>query len=207
MRNAIIFDLGGVIERINPKQVAQEFRALGMSDPSQFFSLYGQSDICSDFETGKIQESQFVDHLKTVCSPGISSETVIQAWCTNLCGVPAETITVLKTLRENGFRLFVLSNTNPIHAREIETRFNKVHDINFHSMFEKVYYSFEVGLRKPDDAIYQHVLNDAKLNPELCVYIDDLEVNLKSPERLGLRCVHHQTNASIDNLHAWSTHE
>lgn len=199
MFESIIFDLGGVIEKINPGQVAQEFRTLGMQDPEKFFSLPGQSDICSQLEIGKISENEFIEHLKSSCHAGTSSEKIIAAWCENLCGVAPETVTVLQKLKANGVRVFALSNTNIIHARKIENRFEKTYGINFHSLFEKIYYSFEVGFRKPQAEIYQHAIRDAKLISDNCIYVDDLTENLESPKKLGLRCVHHRTNAALDS--------
>jgi len=53
--------------------------------------------------------------------------------------------------------------------------------------FDKVYYSHEVGFRKPMVGIYQHVIDDAILTPELSLFMDDKKENVAAAKRLGFK--------------------
>ena len=85
-------------------------------------------------------------------------------------------------------RLFILSNTNEIHV----TAFNKIVEeasgqptIDY--FFEKVYYSHELKLRKPEREIYEYVLADSQLIAEQTLFIDDKEENIIAAQNVGLQ--------------------
>jgi len=198
--HTIIFDLGGVIEKINPSAVCKAFKSLGMQNPENFFSLLKQSRLCSEFELGHISQDEFIQTLKIKCSQTTSSLDIEQAWSANQLGISQDTLSSLCTLKQKGYRLLLLSNTNPIHSKKIEANFFQKHAQDFRSIFHRIYYSFEIHRRKPTEAVYAHVIEDAKLSPKECLYIDDLESNLIIPKKLGMHCVLHPTNTEIKTL-------
>lgn len=200
MYKTIIFDLGGVIEKIAPKSVAIAFEKLGMVNAENFFSLFKQSDICSAFELGNITEDHFIDSLASMCNPSTTKDLIKSAWCANQLGISKETIATLDTLRKQNFKLFLLSNTNSIHANMISDVFIKTHRNNLSAFFDGIYYSFKMHLRKPSEAAYRYLLEHEHLLPEECIYIDDLKDNLDAPNRLGLQCIHHAINDEISSI-------
>lgn len=200
MYKAIIFDLGGVIEKIDPAAVAKAFKKLGIANAENFFSLFKQSNTCSAFELGNITENKFIDVLALMCKPKTPEQHIINAWCANQLGISQKTVTTLNSLKKKQLKLFLLSNTNSIHANTIEDVFFKTYKKKLNSLFHGIYYSFEMHLRKPDKAAYRYLLDHAQLSPEQCVYIDDLEANLEVPNKLGLRCIHHKTNDEISSV-------
>lgn len=62
--------------------------------------------------------------------------------------------------------------------------------------FDHVVISGEVGMRKPEPGIFHHALELVGLPPEQCVFIDDLEANVRAAEALGLVGLHH-TDATL----------
>ena len=200
MYEAIIFDLGGVIEKINPPAVAAAFRKLGMSNPESFFSLFKQSDVCSLFELGEISRDSFVTYLRSLCTPEVLISDIESAWCANQLGISKDTLATLELLKRKGIKIFLLSNTNPVHAQKIEENFLRAHRKTLQSVFDGVYYSFNIHCRKPDKKAYQYVLSHAGLCAEKCIYVDDLENNLFAPKELGLYCVYHRTNEEIGTI-------
>jgi len=60
------------------------------------------------------------------------------------------------------------------------------------SCFEKVYFSFEVGMRKPDEAIFRFVLEENNLNPSTTLFVDDNLENIESAKKVGLQTWHLQ---------------
>jgi glucose-1-phosphatase len=197
MTKAIIFDLGGVIEKINPSAVVENFVKLGMPNSEKFFTLLHQSEVCSLFELGSIGKEDFIQHLKDKCDPKVSKSQIELAWCSNQLGVSRETFRVLELLKKKGVQLFLLSNTNQIHAQKIEEKFFEDFHTDFRSIFNVVYYSFEVQMRKPDLIVFQWLLKQINLLPEQCIYIDDLNANLEAPKKLGIHCIYHSTNDEI----------
>ena len=83
----------------------------------------------------------------------------------------------------------MLSNTNEIHTNlfpEIARRQDLPINSNF-DLFEKVWYSNEVGMRKPNLELFEFALRDGGLKAEETLFVDDLEVNIAAAATLGIR--------------------
>jgi putative hydrolase of the HAD superfamily len=76
------------------------------------------------------------------------------------------------------------------------------HDL-FADLFDAVVISSEVGMRKPDERIFRHALELLGTDPAECVFIDDIEHNIRAAERLGIRGIHHTSpDTTIAELRA-----
>lgn len=62
---------------------------------------------------------------------------------------------------------------------------------HFESTFDTLVISGEVGMRKPEERIYLHTCRSLGLEPEDCVFIDDLEHNVATAESLGMTGILH----------------
>lgn len=70
-------------------------------------------------------------------------------------------------------------------------------------LFEHVVESSKLGLRKPDPRIYRHACDLLGVQPEDCVYLDDLGINLKPARALGMRTIKvGDPDVAIDELQA-----
>jgi putative hydrolase of the HAD superfamily len=71
-------------------------------------------------------------------------------------------------------------------------------------LFEKAYYSYEIGLRKPTKEIFKYILEDSNLDPDETLFIDDSNQNIKTAKELGLNCIHftfeHQLSAILNPI-------
>lgn len=195
--DTVLFDLGGLIEHVNPSLVVNAFKQLGMKNPQHFFTLSGQSTICNELEIGKASKQAFIEHIQSHCRPSTTQQAAIDAWNANLLGIPLHALGTIQTLKNRGFSLYILSNTNTIHAEKIIEQCYRQYRLDFHSLFDNVYFSHEIGHRKPDTQFFQHVLNDARLSPDQCLFIDDLAKNLEPARQLGIHVAEHETNQPI----------
>jgi putative hydrolase of the HAD superfamily len=88
---------------------------------------------------------------------------------------------------KNSYRIFLLSNTNaihfPVYNKQLKDRF---HIVNLSELFEKAYYSFILGLRKPDKEIFELVLMENKLNPTETLFIDDSPNYITAAINMGI---------------------
>jgi epoxide hydrolase-like predicted phosphatase len=91
-------------------------------------------------------------------------------------------IHLIKKLNHQRICTIVLSNVIPPHA-EITRQYGG------YQLFDHVFLSCEIGLRKPDPAIYQYVLGHIKLTGPECLYIDDLTENLIPARNLGMKTI------------------
>jgi glucose-1-phosphatase len=89
------------------------------------------------------------------------------------------------------YKVYLLSNTNPIHARHFNSELKKHFGIeSLDHLMEKAWYSHNLGLRKPDERIYHKVLKNSRLNAEETLFLDDSEMNVRVAEEVGMRAVH-----------------
>jgi putative hydrolase of the HAD superfamily len=87
----------------------------------------------------------------------------------------------LRAARAAGTRTALLSNSwGNEYPREL-----------FADLFDAVVISAEVGMRKPDERIFRHALDLLGLDAAECVFIDDIEHNIRAAEALGIRGIHH----------------
>lgn len=179
MINTIIFDFGDVFLNLRKEQSIEEFKKLGLDGPNE--DLLVQNDL---FERGKINELQFINSfLKHI--PNASIEEITKAWNSVIGDFPLERLEFLQLLSSK-YRLFLLTNTDSIHISRFEHKVGMSFYSDFYRCFEKVYYSYEMGMRKPDPEIFQTIIRKHDLSPRRTLFVDDKKVNTDIAESLGL---------------------
>jgi FMN phosphatase YigB (HAD superfamily) len=107
-----------------------------------------------------------------------------------ILGFTTDSIELLMELRSR-YRLFLLSNTNAIHEVVYNRLLKQEHGIeNLDRIFEKIYYSHQLKMRKPDPENFRHVLKDSGLEPGESLYIDDTLMHIETARSLGIRAYH-----------------
>lgn len=183
----IIFDLGGVILDIDYTRVEDAFKELGAQEFEHLFSQKKQASFFSAFERGEISPAQFRKELRALLPKNVSDEEIDAAWNAILGELPSKRIVLLKMLRKMGYRLFLLSNTNSIHIRAFTDYLDETYGKDlFKSLFEKVYYSSQIGMRKPTQKIFRHVMKEHQLKPSETLFIDDSEQHIEGAKKTGL---------------------
>ena len=184
--DAIIFDLGGVILDINYKKTAVAFCDLGLENFDEMYSQANQSGLFDLFETGKISAQYFVNQVLNYLPKGITANQVVNAWNAMILEFPMENVTFLKQLNEKK-NIFLLSNTNEIHVQLFHRKINElVGEKSLQFLFNKVYYSHEIGLRKPNTETFNFVCKENNLIPENVLFIDDSFQHINGAKEIGL---------------------
>jgi len=181
----IIFDLGGVLLNLDQERTLRAFRKLGLD----LDDVNSESALFKDFETGKVDEAYFLHYLRTALKGNATDEQLIRAWNAMLLDMPVSRVDLVYQLKQR-YRIFLFSNTNTIHMREIFDFTDKLlGQGRFKGMFEKLYLSYEMGLRKPNPDAYHALLKDAGLNAFETVFIDDSKINLRGAQEAGLHTI------------------
>ncbi|HON53079.1 MAG TPA: HAD family phosphatase [Bacteroidales bacterium] len=189
---AIIFDFGGVVLNLDEQQTyTQMSNLLGISledlqnqvlRSKEFFNL----------ECGTITPNKFIEFIHSKSKNNITDSQIIKAWNAMLLDLPQQHVTLLLELKKH-FRTFLLSNTNAIHEDCFVTNIkNQGYTITLQDMFETVWYSHVLGLRKPNKDIFIEVAKRADLNPTNTLFIDDRIDNIQTAQELGFK-THHIT--------------
>lgn len=194
----IIFDLGGVIIDVDPPRSFQALQAFSMNQKSGDNFLSENVKLFLDYEKGLVSSRKFREGIRALTeNTELEDKQIDDAWNMMLLDVPLERIEILKKLKDR-FQLFVLSNTNDIHVPAFNSMIENVcGEPNIHCFFDRVYFSHEVQMRKPEPEIYRHVLEENNLNPEETLFIDDRYENIEAAGRLGIQTYHVDNEGGI----------
>ncbi len=194
----IIFDLGGVILNIDYTLTAKSFIELGLVNFDLIYSKAKQNKTFDDFETGKLSVKQFRNELRKYL-PAISDKDIDSSWNAMLLDLPPQRITVLQNLGKK-YRIFLLSNTNFIHIKAFTKYINSKYGSQvFKDLFQKVYYSCEIGKRKPDSNCFNFVLKENGLKAAETLFVDDSIQHINGAKEVGMKTLH-ITNQPIEFL-------
>jgi len=191
----IIFDLGGVIINLDIDQTFRKFSELFQKDVNiDLFSKTDNHQFFWDYEIGKIDDSEFRQNLRQLAGIEVEDRLLDEAWIAMLQDIPTERIEWIYEATKN-YNCVVLSNTNHIHVKYFEKYFNSITPYGYlKDFFQKLYYSFEIGERKPDPESFEFVLKDSDFDPVKTLLLDDLKDNLDSANRLGIQTVYVERN-------------
>jgi FMN phosphatase YigB (HAD superfamily) len=193
----LIFDLGDVIIPIDLSAPVRNFAMLANLPEDEVRAIWKQHDLFNQYETGLIDDEAFRGHVRRLLNNADWADEVIDtAWNTVLLDLPLERIERIKELKVN-YRLFLLSNTSPIHIRRVNEVLMNMKQPTLEELFERVFYSYEVRLAKPSPEIYQHVLSEAGLVAQETAFFDDNAANIRTAAELGIQAVHVQPPMTI----------
>jgi epoxide hydrolase-like predicted phosphatase len=152
----------------------------------------GCRELLIAFETGTLPEEDF--ELQLAPYLGVEAAGLIDRLFAG-SGPDAEMIEAVRRARAAGVRTGMVSNSWGVqrYPRDLLAE-----------LFDGVVISGEIGIRKPAREIYELGAEKVGLEPEQCVFVDDLPFNLKPAEELGMATVHHlnpeQTIAELEEL-------
>ena len=186
----IIFDWGGVITDLHLSLTRKSFSDLGLSIFDESVPHDPHNDLFISFEIGKISPDEFRNRIRSFSAVSLTDAAIDNAWNALLGDLPAERWRILEKAAMQ-FRTFLLSNTNAIH---LPYYYNRILDTygthGYAHLFEKTYFSFELGMRKPNRDIFQHVMGDTGIDPKETLFIDDFIENIDTARQLGFRTIH-----------------
>ena len=185
----VIFDIGGVVTQDlvtvdcdgNLKQVMAKETGASLKEADQAWRAFKDS-----WQTGRMSTEEFhqalVRKLKSEVPAKKLQQALVSAFKKNVAFIPG-TVELIKKLKKKGYKLAMLSNTNPLHA--------KVHfkrgDYRF---FKPVTLSYREKCRKPGKKIFLLTVKKMKLKPAECVFIDDKMEHVKGARKAGLKALH-----------------
>ncbi len=188
----LLFDFGGVLIDIDYAATPAAMRRLSRAGSTIDFSQAHQAALFDNFETGHLSPAGFRAGLRAAYDLDASDADLDAAWHALLLGVPAERLALVAELRHQGHQTALLSNTNALHIAEINRRLARQYGFThgIADVLDRVFYSQEVGLRKPGEEIFRHVLREMNWRPQDVLFIEDSPQHVATARQLGLRVLH-----------------
>lgn len=185
----IIFDLGGVVINLDRCHAIRALEKLGIAEAPRLLDEYEQKGPFLKLETGEATASEFFDTMLPLCHPGTTATDIRDAFEEFLIDLPVERLRTIRELRKEGYKLFVLSNTNPImYNHWIRDAFRQ-EGKTVNDYFDGIVASFQEGMCKPNPKIFSILVERYHLDPAETLMLDDSEANCKAAESIGLSAV------------------
>ena len=186
----LIFDLGNVIIDLDYNRafelIASQVPTWHQSSLNEFYRTGFQQA----FEKGEIDSLTFRNEVRAYFGETWEDKKVDELWNSILGKIPQKRLELLKNLKEH-YQLAVLSNTNAIHIDAVYQMLKTDHQMDrFEPLFDKIFYSHEMGLAKPSTEIYEKMLAELGAKADRVIFFDDLEANVKGAASVGIQAVH-----------------
>jgi epoxide hydrolase-like predicted phosphatase len=187
---SIIWDVGGVLVRtIDPMPRTQLAEQLGMSRLELENLVFG---LTKD-NPGQLGQITFQQHLadtvKQLHLDDDETESFLKAFFAG-DEVNYELVDYIRQLKAK-YQTSALSNAFS-NMRYMMEEVWKIADA-----FDHLVISAEVGLMKPDPAIYQLAIDKTGMSPQASVFIDDTLENILAAKEIGLHAIHFFSNEQI----------
>ena len=184
MRQAVIFDLGRVLVDVDlDKTFADmaQLTGLAIEDLWQQWQAVDEA-----FGLGKLSGQGLYDLLceQTDMTASFAEFTAVfnNTQQRNETGLQF----AAQLTKHPNVKVGIISNTNDIHAGWLRTNLHEF------AQFDDVILSNEVGLLKPDEAIYQLSLANLNVVASQAIFVDDVEENITGVEAVGIKGIWHQ---------------
>jgi putative hydrolase of the HAD superfamily len=195
----ILFDLGNVLLNLNLDKTEEAFRDLLQEEFEMAYLKYEADRLFEQLEVGKITPFEFIQGMRSAAEVPMSDDDIIDGWNALLGDLPMARIDYLKELSQD-YNIYLLSNTNAIHIMWLNDYLREQYNMrigDFTGLFQKHYFSFELRLRKPQKAIFEHVIQDAGIDPKVTLFVDDGKVNIQTAQQLGFQTYLHDPRMDI----------
>ena len=192
--SAIVFDLGNVLIPFNHGIIIDRLNEIKPNLGKRFYQFYMDNYyIHRDFEKGVLSQKEFIKIMLNVCENIVDEITFCKIY-SGVFSIDEKVVSLLPKLKDK-YRLFLLSNTNPIHKEYGYKHYE------FLKYFEKLFLSFEVGSLKPEPEIYKAVEDYTKLKPQEHIFIDDIKEYADAAKLIGWDGIHFLNyNQLVDEL-------
>ncbi|MEM6630026.1 MAG: HAD family phosphatase [Bacteroidota bacterium] len=178
----LLFDLGGVIYGIDIERMFAAIRPMLKPGHEMVkFTKDNQHEVFYQMDKGEIPAEEFATILKEAHHLEGTTEQILEAWNALLVGVLPG--------REEGFaalaphyNMALLSNTNFFHRKVFEPQCASIFQ-----HLDRLFFSCDMGMRKPDAEIYLTTLGEMGWAPEETMFIDDTRSNIEAAAALGIQ--------------------
>jgi glucose-1-phosphatase len=189
--DALLFDLGRVVLDIDFSQAIACWAAHAGCAPADILARFTRDEAYQRHEMGLISDADYFAALRASLGIGISDHQFLEGWNAIFAGeMPG--IADLLARAAKRLPLYVLSNTNRPHVEHFSVAYADLLD-----HFSELYLSSTIGLRKPDKAVYDHVVQAIGVPASRIVFFDDLAENVDGARACGLKAVHVKSSEDV----------
>jgi len=178
----IIFDLGRVLIKVDTQnQLIQSITKQANITSDEAMQKLVENDIFKQYNKGLLTPNEFHKLLQKEINAEIAYHEFKKIWC-SIFSVQDGIETIANTLKQK-FKIAILSDTDPLHWEYITTNFPWIKNLG------PAWLSYERGIMKPDANSFKGTASLIHLQPEQCLFIDDLQQNVDGAKSIGMHAI------------------
>ncbi len=181
---AVICDLGGVVIRIDPDRIRARWAARSAL-PADAVHVGFPDAVYEAFERDELTPVEYLAHVRETLRLDGTDAELADDFNALYLGVDEAVVAHLTRLRERGWTVVALTNTNRIHEPVWAQRYAAAL-----AVFDAVHCSHDLRARKPEPAAFTAVLDAHGLAASDTVFVDDTLRNVRAATALGMHGVH-----------------
>ena len=183
----VAFDLGGVVFRLDKGIAIKRFKEIGVTHVEEFLDDYAQKGIFGDLEAGVLTAEQYRNELSRIVGKELTMEQLEYAWTGYAAELYQRNFDALLRLRREGFRVVLLSNTNPFMMGWARSNRFDGHGNGLDHYFDRLYLSYEMRMMKPAPEIFKAMIDGEQTDSGNILFIDDSARNCEAAASLGIQ--------------------
>lgn len=190
INKAVIFDVGGVILFCDHMLICSRLANLCEHTPSDIYQFIFMDGLEKLYDEGKISTSEFHEKIRQWLKADIEFDEFRQIWC-DIYDENLSITELIKELKRNDYRMYLLSNTNELHFQYIRNKFSVMGE------FDEYILSYNIGHRKPSREIFKAVLEKSGLPPSDHIFIDDIKDFVDVAQSMGMRGIVFESSTQL----------
>ena len=184
----LLFDFGGVLVDLDKERCIHAFEKIGF-DAGRYLGAFKQSGPFSAIERGEMSIPDFCQEVRKLCTNArVTDDEIVKAWQSFLVGVPADRLNMLLKIHQH-YSVNVLSNTNAVHWGMASEGYFRYEGHRLQDFFDQVFLSCELGMEKPEKAVFDKVVQELQVEPSEVLFLDDSEANCEAARQCGLKAL------------------
>ncbi len=192
MYKNFIFDMGNVLMDFSPDYILSRYTQNPEEIEILKYAIFG-NEIWKSLDNGDVSfETASIDVMDSLPdSLHEVAKDIMSTWQTHKVE-RMDMLEIVKKLKERGYGIYLCSNA----ASLFHTYKDKYEVFQY---FDDLTISADIGISKPDLGIYRYVLEKNKLDPSSCLFIDDLNENIKAAKQCGISGYQYNGNCGLFN--------
>ncbi len=191
---AIVFDLGNVLIEIDFMRCVHAWSHRGRIPPEQIMARFRMDRSYEAFEQGHLPAGAYFETLRRQLGLQLDDAIMADGWNRIIGGEKPGIRECILKLKPH-FPLYVLTNTNAVHAAAWGRRHRELL-----RHFAHLFVSSEMGCRKPDSAAFRAVAAFAGVPAERILFLDDSPENVEGATMAGMQAIRVQQPEDIPRL-------
>jgi HAD superfamily hydrolase (TIGR01509 family) len=182
----LFFDFGNVLAFFDHRKACGRLALLSngrFTENGIYAELFKPGGLEQQYDCGEISTGHFMAEIERIFNLSAEPRAIEQAWC-DIFALNDPIIELLHQLKDRNYRLFLASNTNPLHYKWIKEKYAEEL-----SLFDGEIISFQIGFRKPEKGFFEACVQRSGIPSSQSVFIDDRLDFVQAAREVGLEGV------------------